>query len=206
MCLLCLVCGVCSFLIHLVINVLCGCVRCLLLNFDCIQQADICRGAYLYWYGGYHLDVDLVVIQDFRPFIWKETSFISVVSALTKTEYFQAFMGATPLHPIVFRYLQLFLAEGGMHLGKRRVGTYHAKKAVDHVRHDGALKNHKVQLWQETKWKHLSSAVITRNKLEKRSFSGRYANTVVLDGSRSSGNVLFFSHTCPGWRFCGHKV
>ena len=55
----------------------------------------------------YYLDTDLVSRSAFTSVIWDIADFVTV-QALDETQMFQAFMGATPKHIIVLRYLELF--------------------------------------------------------------------------------------------------
>ncbi|KAL7575294.1 hypothetical protein ACA910_001819 [Epithemia clementina (nom. ined.)] len=76
-------------------------------------QADMCRGAALYEYGGLYLDVDLGVRRNLWTLLQPTTTFVTVrvhrKSRLVHAGFFQAFCGATPRHPILQLYLLEFL-------------------------------------------------------------------------------------------------
>jgi mannosyltransferase OCH1-like enzyme len=62
-------------------------------------KADICRVAALYLYGGYYFDVDLEVIQ---PVILDaNVSFSTAQNDAWSGNFFQAFLAATPGHPVL---------------------------------------------------------------------------------------------------------
>jgi mannosyltransferase OCH1-like enzyme len=61
-------------------------------------KADLCRVAALYLYGGYYFDVDLEVVRPLR--MDPKVSFSTVQDSLLGY-FFQAFLAATPGHPVL---------------------------------------------------------------------------------------------------------
>ena len=75
-------------------------------------KADLCRGAALYETGGIYLDVDLGVRLNLWDVLNTTTEFATVkVHKQSKYPgaFFQAFLAATPHHPVLLRYVELFL-------------------------------------------------------------------------------------------------
>ncbi|KAL3804882.1 hypothetical protein HJC23_006654 [Cyclotella cryptica] len=70
-----------------------------------MYKADLCRSAYLYRFGGYYFDVDILVV---RPFVAPDgVNFITVKGdKFPKYGFFQAFMAAQPGNAIVYRSLK----------------------------------------------------------------------------------------------------
>ena len=75
-------------------------------------RADLCRGVALYKTGGWYLDVDVQVLQDFRMLqrrMDKQTMLTVVPAWMPDVSYFQAIMGVTdPFDKTIQRYLWLF--------------------------------------------------------------------------------------------------
>lgn len=136
-----------------------------------MYKADLCRGVALYETGGLYFDVDLGV----RMNIWKAlkeqeqqkdmrtpTTFATIrvhSQSLQKGAFFQAFIAAAPQHPVLKRYVELFL---DYYHGKLRqyrgkpLGVVLLKRAYDEeVAKDERLEK-STQLWQEvfysTQW------------------------------------------------------
>jgi hypothetical protein len=77
-----------------------------------MYKSDICRGAALWETGGLYFDVDLGVRMSVWNVLGTHTSFVtSKVHERSKQKpgFFQAFIGSAPHHPILLRYLQLFV-------------------------------------------------------------------------------------------------
>ena len=97
-------------------------------------RADICRVADLHNHGGYYFDVDLRVIQPIK--LDRNITFSSVLSGYPNLDqFFQAFLAATPGHPVLAKALQIMLDyyEGKHALRGKNVGTSTLKDAYDAV-------------------------------------------------------------------------
>jgi hypothetical protein len=76
-----------------------------------MYKADLCRGAALWETGGLYFDVDLGVRMNIFDVLQEDTTFATNkvhLQSKHKGAFFQAFMGATPQNPILYRYLELF--------------------------------------------------------------------------------------------------
>jgi flagellar biosynthesis GTPase FlhF len=76
-----------------------------------MYKADLCRGAALWETGGLYLDVDLGVRMNLFDVLESATNFATIrvhLQSKHKGAFFQAFMAATPHHPIIYRYIELF--------------------------------------------------------------------------------------------------
>ena len=97
-------------------------------------RADICRIAQLFNHGGYYFDVDLRVIQPIK--LDSSITFSSVLSGYPNLDqFFQAFLAATPGHPVLAKALQIMLDyyEGKHAIRGKNVGTSTLKDAYDAV-------------------------------------------------------------------------
>ena len=97
-------------------------------------RADICRIAQLFNHGGYYFDVDLRVIQPIK--LDSIITFSSVLSGYPNLDqFFQAFLAATPGHPVLAKALQIMLDyyEGKHAIRGKNVGTSTLKDAYDAV-------------------------------------------------------------------------
>lgn len=77
-----------------------------------MYKSDICRGAALWETGGLYFDVDLGARLSLWTAVGQYTSFVTVkvpVHSKQRPGFFQAFMGSTPQHPLLQRYLELFV-------------------------------------------------------------------------------------------------
>jgi Glycosyltransferase sugar-binding region containing DXD motif len=103
-----------------------------------MYKADICRGAALWETGGIYLDVDVGVRMPLFHVLDPNTTFATILvhrDSAHLGNFFQAFMATTPRHPILERYLQLFLEH---YQGKRVVkrgplGVILLRQAFDDV-------------------------------------------------------------------------
>lgn len=68
-------------------------------------KGDICRGAALYKYGGWYLDVDLLARQPVAEVARPDTTFVSCFEN-SGGGLFNALMAATPRHPVIRDYLK----------------------------------------------------------------------------------------------------
>jgi len=64
-------------------------------------KSDMCRLAMLYEHGGYYMDNDLEIVANFLELIPANVSITSAISAVSSSLIFQAFLGATPGHPVI---------------------------------------------------------------------------------------------------------
>lgn len=77
-----------------------------------MYKSDICRGAALYETGGLYFDVDLGLRMPVWSLLGEHTTFATVKvheRSKQKPGFFQAFIASTPRHPILKRYLELFV-------------------------------------------------------------------------------------------------
>lgn len=113
-------------------------------------KGDICRGLALYDHGGLYMDVDLQCRMSVWSLIAPSTTFVTILEHGSRN-FFQAFIGATPRHPILKRYLDLFLV---FYRGKLEMDV-NEKKGVVLLRlaYDQILAEHpnnvEVQVWDE---------------------------------------------------------
>jgi len=101
-------------------------------------KADICRGAALAQTGGLYFDVDLGVRMNIFDALQFNTTFSTVrvhFQSDHKGAFFQAFMGSTANHPVILRYIQLFLDyyEGRLGEIKGPLGVLLLRKAFDEI-------------------------------------------------------------------------
>jgi hypothetical protein len=77
-----------------------------------MYRGDICRGAALYQTGGIYFDMDVVARMSMWDVIEKDVDFVvpkePVKPDPERRAFYQAFVAATPRHPIVRTYLDLF--------------------------------------------------------------------------------------------------
>jgi hypothetical protein len=108
-------------------------------------RGDMCRAAALYRTGGLYLDVDLVSRRSVWPLIGG-SSFVTVRERESDC-FFQAFIGATPRHPLLAKYLaftlEYYRGERGLSPGCAHIGPSLLRQARD------ALPDIDVQLLQE---------------------------------------------------------
>lgn len=92
-----------------------------------MYKADLCRGAALYETGGLYMDVDLGVRMNLWQVLRTSTEFATVRTPREFHDapgyfFFQAFAAANPHHPVLWRYVQLFLRHyRGENLGRARL-------------------------------------------------------------------------------------
>jgi hypothetical protein len=104
-----------------------------------MYKADLCRGAALWETGGLYLDTDVGVRLNLWNVLNTTTTFCTVrVHSQSKHRgaFFQAFMGASPQHAVIARYVQLFLEYYQGRLKKvvdGPVGVILLKRAYDQI-------------------------------------------------------------------------
>lgn len=103
-------------------------------------KADLCRGAAVYETGGLYLDVDLGVRLNLFTVLNTTTEFATVKvhrQSQYRGAFFQAFVAAAPHHPVLRRYVELFLDhyEGRLRprIAKGPLGVLLLKRAYDEI-------------------------------------------------------------------------
>jgi len=95
-------------------------------------KADLCRVAVLYEGGGYYFDVDLKTVNPVM--LSNDTGFATVLDIFGRN-FFQAFLAASPRHPILEEALRIMLAyyENPVQLEGENVGPSTLRDAYDSV-------------------------------------------------------------------------
>lgn len=132
-----------------------------------MYKADVCRGAALYELGGLYFDVDLEARTNLFAALAPGTKFATIrvhADSKHKRGFFQAFVGATPRHPVLKRYLELFVAyyEGRLQVNGP-LGVQILRMAYDER---GDAKT--TELWQEIRYNPRSFPEIKRDHWGKR--------------------------------------
>jgi hypothetical protein len=101
-------------------------------------KADVCRGAAMVETGGLYFDVDLGVRMNLWEVLRTNTTFATVrvhPQSTHRGAFFQAFIGATPGHAILQRYVELFLQYYQGKLGSidGPLGVLLLKRAFDEI-------------------------------------------------------------------------
>lgn len=172
-------------------------------------KADICRGAALYETGGLYLDVDLQARMNLWQAISPKTEFVVPrVHAQSKYPgaFFQAFIGVTPRHAIMKRYLELFVDYYQGKLGEMKgpLGVLLLRRAHDDVvgvavkENEDASSN--IELWQEV----LYSQRLFPN-VAPPSWGTRRACHFVVVANRKPPFIVPFYSRVKGSRMCGGK-
>jgi mannosyltransferase OCH1-like enzyme len=65
------------------------------------NKGDFFRYCYLYKYGGYYFDIDIEHVLPISEIIEKDTSFFSIISALSRGHIFQAILFSEPNNEII---------------------------------------------------------------------------------------------------------
>lgn len=123
-------------------------------------KGDLCRGVALVETGGVYLDVDLGVRMNlFRALRGATTTTFATVRVHRRSHnvgaFFQAFLAASPRHPILERYVDLFLEyyDGRLPQYKGRpLGVVLLRLAHDQVLAERPGLNGTVELWQEVQY------------------------------------------------------
>lgn len=167
-------------------------------------KADLCRGAALYQTGGLYFDVDLGVRTNIFAVLDATTEFVTVqVHPLSKYAnfFFQAFMGATPHHPVVFRYVELFLEYYRGNIPEivpgDPVGVILLKMAYEQLREDDSI-SHVTELWKEVLYQPVFRYTTFRHVPFPDWGTARSCKFIVTKGSSM---VPFYSRI-PGSRMC----
>jgi len=70
-------------------------------------KSDICRLVMMYSLGGFYFDTDILPLANFEKHMDPRTTFATVIADGGKS-YFQAFLAATPKHPVILESLKDF--------------------------------------------------------------------------------------------------
>mmetsp|Transcript_4090 Transcript_4090/g.9551 ORF Transcript_4090/g.9551 Transcript_4090/m.9551 type:complete len:328 (+) Transcript_4090:47-1030(+) len=70
-------------------------------------KSDLCRLAMLYLYGGYYFDTDILPVVSMRDQLDKDVTFSTVVASGNEA-FFQAFLAASPRHPLIAKAIHRF--------------------------------------------------------------------------------------------------
>ena len=121
-----------------------------------MYKADICRGAALYETGGLYFDIDIEPRMALWDVIAPRTEFVTTFVHKDSNHlggFFQAFIGVTPKHEIMKRYLELFVKyyEGKIQV-KGPLGVYFLRMAYDELYPVNEAKPDTVDLWQEVRY------------------------------------------------------
>jgi mannosyltransferase OCH1-like enzyme len=105
-----------------------------------MYKADLCRGIALYETGGLYFDVDLGVRLDIFATLQKSTEFATIrvhPRSHHPGNFFQAFIASVPCHPVLKRYIELFVEYYRGHLEhelqRRPLGVVLLRMAYDQV-------------------------------------------------------------------------
>ncbi|KAL7451504.1 hypothetical protein ACHAWC_003330 [Mediolabrus comicus] len=203
-----------------------------------MYKADICRGAALYETGGLYFDIDVETRNiPLWDVILPTTEFVTTLVHKDSNHvgnFFQAFIGVTKHHPIMKRYLELFVEyyEGRVKVDGP-LGVYFLRMAYDEIIINGRKKHHgsdneendnddnKSELWQEVRYSPNEFPEVYRSRWGKR----RACQMMVVappikrkkkkdrmsmrggggdDFQREKRMVPLFSHA-NGSRMCGGK-
>mmetsp|Transcript_23182 Transcript_23182/g.41876 ORF Transcript_23182/g.41876 Transcript_23182/m.41876 type:complete len:470 (-) Transcript_23182:35-1444(-) len=119
-----------------------------------MYKADICRGAALYETGGLYFDVDLEARMNVFEAMQHENADFVVpmvhVDSNHRGMFFQAFIGASPRHEIIRKYLDFFI---DYYEHRHKVDGPLGVILLRHA-HDAIAKEQRgvVELWQEVLW------------------------------------------------------
>ena len=146
-----------------------------------MYKADICRGAALYETGGLYFDIDIETRSiPLWDVILPNTEFVTTLVHEESNHYgnfFQAFIGIIPHHPIMKRYLELFVEyyEGRVRIvNNGPLGVYFLRMAYDEIitkemKHSNDKKrSSNTELWQEVRYSPKEFPEIHRNRWGKR--------------------------------------
>lgn len=164
-------------------------------------RGDICRGLALYKYGGLYMDVDLECIFPAWPIIHINTTFVTTWES-GSNDFFQAFVGATPQHPILERYLDLFLQyyRGNITIVNDKKGVVLLRMAYEQVTREHPELMQTIQIWNETVYDPIAFPNVEHTPRQAHwQKGGVLCQFIVTD---EQNNVPFWSHVPGSSKFC----
>lgn len=177
-----------------------------------MYKADICRGAALYETGGLYFDIDVETRSiPLWTVIAPTTEFVTTLVHKDSNHvgnFFQAFIGVVPKHPVMKRYLELFVEyyEGRVKVNGP-LGVYFLRMAYDEVL-SKEEKDQTTELWQEVRYTPEKFPEIHRSRWGKRRACQMMVvappRNLVGGFERKKRIVPIYSHA-NGSRMCGGK-
>lgn len=176
-----------------------------------MYKADICRGAALYESGGLYFDIDIEARMTLWNVIATQTEFVTTFVHKDSNHlggFFQAFIGVTPHHAIMKRYLELFVRyyEGELKVNGP-LGVYFLRMAYDDIIGKDNTKNNDstIDLWQEIRYTPELFPDVQRKWGARRACQMLVvAKAMDIEGFKREQMVPLFSHA-NGSRMCGGK-
>lgn len=184
-----------------------------------MYKADICRGAALYETGGLYFDIDVETRHiPLWDVIAPQTEFVTTLVHSESNHvggFFQAFIGVIPQHPVMKRYLELFVEyyEGKFEV-KGPLGVYFLRMAYDEIikkkdtEDNNTTTTTTTELWQEVRYSSSEFPEIHRSRWGKRRACQMMVvappRKMVGGFERKNRMVPLFSHA-NGSRMCGGK-
>lgn len=160
-------------------------------------RSDMCRLAQLYKHGGYYFDLDIVPRFDVRSILAPGTTFATCLTNdwidFNPDGFFQAFLAATPEHPVILRAMLL-------HLEWYQSVDEHDLPSIMHVTNGRKKANVGTVLLRDAwiKWagvKDPRQQAVFRHQLPADgSLRGRAANAGTAAAAATSAGVVHTSH------------
>ena len=179
-----------------------------------MYKADICRGAALYETGGLYFDIDIEARMSLWDVIQPHTEFVTTLvhkDSNHRGGFFQAFIGVTSRHPVMKRYVELFVE---YYEGKVRVngplGVYFLRMAYDEVISRDEEKKQYAELWREVRYHEKLFPGLKEPPTGKRRACQMLVVAWPLESNKKKMKrmeelkIPFYSHA-RGSRMCGGK-